>query len=157
ENSRVLAIPRPGEKAFPLPVNFGSPAYLCVSSDDQSLLVADWKNGKVVQTPSAIPGWEVDTSPLKLETALAWPKMKWPGWEPLTEAGKPNEFRPLVVTHAGDGSNRVFVATQHGIIYVFPNDPDAEKSDKFFDMAGRVLYNPNENEQGFLGLAIHPD
>jgi glucose/arabinose dehydrogenase len=83
--------------------------------------------------------------------------MKWPGWEPLTPAGKPNEFRPLLLTHAGDGSKRVFVGTQQGIVYAFANTPDADKAEIFFDISQRVLYNPNENEQGFLGMAFHPD
>ncbi len=33
------------------------------------------------------------------------------------------EPRPLVLTGAGDGTNRIFVATQPGTIHVFPNDP----------------------------------
>ncbi|MEY2724204.1 MAG: Quinoprotein glucose dehydrogenase precursor [Planctomycetota bacterium] len=32
--------------------------------------------------------------------------------------------RPIVVTHAADGSNRVFVAEQEGIIKVFPNNQE---------------------------------
>ena len=36
------------------------------------------------------------------------------------------EFRrPIVLTHAGDGTDRVFVAEQEGVIRVFPNNPDA--------------------------------
>ncbi|MFN9039639.1 MAG: hypothetical protein ACK5YO_25290, partial [Planctomyces sp.] len=35
--------------------------------------------------------------------------------------------RPIVVTHAGDGSNRLFVAEQEGVIRVFPNDQECEE------------------------------
>jgi glucose/arabinose dehydrogenase len=61
-----------------------------------------------------------------------------------------------VLTHAGDGSNRVFVATQHGVVHAFPNDQKATKTSVFLDIHERVYYNDNENEQGFLGLAFHP-
>jgi glucose/arabinose dehydrogenase len=65
-------------------------------------------------------------------------------------------LRPLVLTHAGDGSNRVFVATQHGVIHVFPNDQKAEQTQVFLDIKDRVVYNDNQNEEGFLGLVFHP-
>ena len=50
----------------------------------------------------------VDTSPLPLIAVRAYPKYK--------------PRRPVAITHAGDGSNRVFVATQHGVVHVFAND-----------------------------------
>ncbi len=65
--------------------------------------------------------------------------------------------RPIVVTHANDGSNRVFVAEQEGIIKVFPNDPDVEEASVFLDIDKRVVYKDNQNEEGLLGFAFHPD
>ena len=67
-----------------------------------------------------------------------------------------NPLRPIVLTHAGDGSNRVFVATQHGVIHVFPNDPKATETKVFLDIQDRVQYNDNTNEEGLLGVAFHP-
>lgn len=64
--------------------------------------------------------------------------------------------RPIVVTHAGDGTNRVFVAEQEGRIRVFPNDQDAEESTLFLDIDDRCVYADNQNEEGLLGLAFHP-
>jgi glucose/arabinose dehydrogenase len=61
-----------------------------------------------------------------------------------------------VLTHAGDGSNRVFVATQHGVIHVFPNDQKATSTTVFLDIHDRVSYKDETNEEGFLGLAFHP-
>lgn len=65
--------------------------------------------------------------------------------------------RPIVVTHANDGSNRVFVAEQEGIIKVFPNDPDVEEATVFLDIDARCSYRDNQNEEGLLGFAFHPN
>src|SRR5262249_55637541 len=82
--------------------------------------------------------------------------LKWAEWKSDIN-GKANPLRPLVLTHANDGSNRVFVATEHGVIHVFPNDQKATKTKVFLDLQDRVVYNDNQNEEGFLGLAFHPN
>jgi len=64
--------------------------------------------------------------------------------------------RPIIVTHAGDGSNRLFVAEQQGVIRVLPNDQGAEESGVFLDIESRVVYKDKENEEGLLGFAFHP-
>jgi quinoprotein glucose dehydrogenase len=64
--------------------------------------------------------------------------------------------RPIVVTHANDGSDRVFVAEQEGIIKVFPNDQDIEEADVFLDIEDQVVYRDSKNEEGLLGFAFHP-
>ena len=75
-----------------------------------------------------------------------------------TERAFPNlEFkRPIVVTHAGDGSNRVFVAEQEGIIKVFSNDQETEAATVFLDIEEHVVYADDKNEEGLLGFAFHP-
>ena len=65
--------------------------------------------------------------------------------------------RPVLLTHAGDGSGRVFVVAQKGKIFQFPNDPEVEEATLFADLSDRVAYKDNENEEGLLGLAFHPD
>jgi glucose/arabinose dehydrogenase len=65
-------------------------------------------------------------------------------------------LRPVVLTHAGDGSDRVFVATEQGVIHVFPNDPKAARTKVFLDIHDKVIYDDEQNEEGFLGLAFHP-
>ena len=65
--------------------------------------------------------------------------------------------RPIVVTHADDGTNRVFVAEQKGVLQVFPNDPDVEEADVFLDIDKRCVYKDNQNEEGLLGFAFHPN
>ena len=60
--------------------------------------------------------------------------------------------RPIVVTHADDGSNRIFVAEQEGVIKVFENDADVEEADVFLDIDKRVTYKDNQNEEGLLAM-----
>ncbi|MEZ6071250.1 MAG: family 16 glycoside hydrolase [Pirellulales bacterium] len=93
--------------------------------------------------------------PVGVEQAFA--KLEWDGWSPVDENGRQQSFRPIVLTHANDGSKRVFVAEQHGAIYVFDNDSEVKESKLFLDIRDRVSYNDNQNEEGLLGLAIHPN
>lgn len=63
--------------------------------------------------------------------------------------------RALDLQHPGDGSNRLFVVRQKGIIKVFDNNPAVFSAPIFLDLRNRVT---NEHgEQGLLGLAFHPD
>ncbi len=55
--------------------------------------------------------------------------------------------RPVFVTHAGDGSGRVFVAEQGGTIRTLPG------GDLFLDIRDQVRAG---GEQGLLGVAFHP-
>ena len=64
--------------------------------------------------------------------------------------------RPLLLTHAGDGSDRVFVASQLGAIHVFPNDPEVTDTKIFLDLTDKTFYQDKEFETGVLGLAFHP-
>ena len=65
--------------------------------------------------------------------------------------------RPIVVTHANDGSNRLFVASQIGKIYCFENKADVSEPNLYLDIEESVRYIDKENEEGLLGFAIHPD
>src|SRR5262245_4940866 len=59
---------------------------------------------------------------------------------------------PVFVTHAGDGSNRLFVVEQAGRIRIFQNG--SLLSTPFLDIQSRVT---SGGEKGLLGLAFHPD
>ncbi len=154
---RVLVIPRPGEAPVQLAAGFRSPADLCLDPTGKLILVADAEAGTVTALPAQVPGAPVDETPLPLETTVAFPDLKWTGWEPEDAAGRPTFLRPIVLTHANDSSNRVFVATQHGVIHVFPNDQKATQTKVFLDMQKKVRYDDRTNEEGFLGMAFHPD
>jgi glucose/arabinose dehydrogenase len=99
----------------------------------------------------------IDESPLPVQAEPAFPHLVWPDTLTGADEGLNRDPRPLVVTGAGDGTNRIFVATQPGTIHVFPNDPQVEDIGTFLDIRERVHYRvPQENEEGFLGLAFHP-
>lgn len=58
--------------------------------------------------------------------------------------------RPVYLTHAGDGSGRVFVLEQPGVVRVLGEGLDRV----FLDLSAVV--NDGPNEAGLLGLAFHP-
>jgi glucose/arabinose dehydrogenase len=155
--SRVFVVPRPGEKPIALSSGFQAAAGLTLAASGKSILIVDGKAGTVTALPAQTPGQPVDERPLPIKAVVAFPHLKWTGWQPVSESGKMTPLRPIVLTHAGDGSNRVFVATQRGLVHVFANDQKATKTGIFLDIHQRVYYNDNENEQGFLGLAFHPN
>ena len=68
--------------------------------------------------------------------------------------------RPVFLTGAGDGSGRIFVVEQQGVIRVFKKtagqDTSSVKSSSVF-LDIRELVNRQGNEEGLLGLAFHPD
>jgi glucose/arabinose dehydrogenase len=99
---------------------------------------------------------KVDETPLDVEVVPAFPNIEWPGWVNGIDVGRPRDPRPLVITGAGDGTNRIFVVSQYGSIHVFPNDPQSEEMKTFLDIRKRVEYKDNENEEGLLGMAFHP-
>jgi glucose/arabinose dehydrogenase len=61
---------------------------------------------------------------------------------------------PVFLTHAGDGTDRIFVIEQAGRIKVFPNSSNALLSKEFLNITNRVS---SGGEKGLLGLAFHPD
>lgn len=61
---------------------------------------------------------------------------------------------PLDFQHAGDGTDRVFVVTQPGIIYVLDDTPAVKTSKVFLDIQDKVIHG---GELGLLGLAFHPE
>lgn len=63
--------------------------------------------------------------------------------------------RPVDYQHAADGSNRVFVVEQRGVISVFEDDPAVNNKKEFLDIENQV--DDSSNEMGLLGLAFHPD
>jgi glucose/arabinose dehydrogenase len=60
---------------------------------------------------------------------------------------------PIGITHAGDGSGRLYVNGRTGRVQIL--EPDgAVREEAFVDLADRVL---SGGERGLLGLAFHPD
>jgi glucose/arabinose dehydrogenase len=157
EGGRVFVIPRPGEKPVLLASGFGHVGGLGLDPTGKRILVVNTRDGTLTALPATVPGQEVDETPFAVQAAVAFPDLQWAGWKPEDDKGRINSLRPLILTHAGDGSNRVFVATEHGVIHVFPNDQKATKTQVFLDIQNRVPYRDDQNEEGFLGLAFHPN
>ena len=63
--------------------------------------------------------------------------------------------RPVDLQSPRDGTHRLFVVEQDGVIRVFQNQRDEKSSAVFLDLRSRV--DTGHNEMGMLGLAFHPD
>ena len=62
--------------------------------------------------------------------------------------------QPVGIVTPNDGTNRLFVIEQAGIIRVFENSPTVADSTIFLNISSQVLFG---GEQGLLGLAFHPN
>jgi len=62
--------------------------------------------------------------------------------------------QPVFLTHANDGTNRIFVVQQNGLIRVFPNDSAVTSATTFLNISSRIS---TGGERGLLGLAFHPN
>jgi len=61
---------------------------------------------------------------------------------------------PVDIQSPKDGTNRIFVLSQPGVIYVFDNNSDTKEKKIFLDIREKVLYG---GEMGLLGLTFHPN
>lgn len=156
KTGEISVIPRPGSQPLKLAVKFQSAADLCLDLSGQGLLVPDMLAGTLSALPAQVPGAPVDYSPTPLRAIAAFPQIEWKGWQADDGSGKVVPFRPILLTHAGDGSGRIFVATQQGVIHTLPAAREPRKSELFLDLRDRVKYADETNEEGFLGLAFHP-
>ncbi|QDS94866.1 Quinoprotein glucose dehydrogenase B precursor [Roseimaritima multifibrata] len=92
----------------------------------------------------ASPPESLDTSPLPIKVVEAYPNLRIE--------------RPVAITGAGDGSGRLFIASQMGDIYsIDQKDEQVEEATPYLDLRSVVRYVDKENEEGLLGLAFHPD
>ncbi|XP_072037162.1 HHIP-like protein 1 [Amphiura filiformis] len=63
---------------------------------------------------------------------------------------------PMLAIPANDETQRLFIAEQIGVVYVYLNDK-TKIEQPFLDLQSQVLVDPdNYDERGFLGLAFHP-
>ncbi|RMH76428.1 MAG: glucose sorbosone dehydrogenase, partial [Calditrichaeota bacterium] len=93
--------------------------------------------------PGIIFGIQLQIAQVQFEVRQAFPNLSF--------------VQPVDLQNAGDGTNRLFVVEQRGIIYVFPNDSNvtATQRSTFLDIRDRV--DDAGSEEGLLGLAFHPD
>ena len=62
--------------------------------------------------------------------------------------------RCVVIAHPPDGTNRLFVAEQKGVVKWFEAKADSETVVQAVDLSEKVL--SSGNEEGLLGMAFHP-
>ena len=140
---RVWVLAKESHSPTLLSGDFKAAADICLSADGKRLLVPDMTSGTLSSlTLADYPAVQLDESPLAIHTERAFPNLEFE--------------RPIVLTHAGDRTNRVFVASQLGKVYVFPDDQNVERAGLFFDLEDKVSYKDTQNEEGFLGMAFHP-
>lgn len=112
------------------------------------------------QTPTALP------APTQTPTAPPQPtKTATPAVRPPAVIGQLNGLnlslspviiglnKPVFVTHAGDGSGRLFIVEKRGVIRIWQGGRLLETP--FLNIAARV--GSSSSEQGLLGLAFAPD
>ncbi len=110
---------------------------------------------RVLNSDGSVPN-PVDGD-LGLAGVPAFPKLKWEGWAAEDKRGRIKPLRPVEIVGAGDGTNRLFVATQGGMVHSLKNSPDVTESNLVLDLREKVADYKKENEEGLLGLALHPD
>ena len=65
---------------------------------------------------------------------------------------------PVLIDNAGDGSGRLFVASQVGKIFVMDeNDKDVSEPAVFLDIEDKVRYIDRENEEGLWDWPFTPN
>ena len=102
------------------------------------------------------PAFALDESPLPVDVAPAFPDLKWPDDLTGMDTGRIRDVRPLWIGGSGDGSGRLFLATQHGTIHVLGKGSAGGDRRMVLDIRDRVSFDPGVNEEGFMGLAFHP-
>lgn len=130
--------------------------YICLQ--DHGNLVA-FRDIKIRELPEDGSVPQPIDGKLNVKSELAFPKLTWEGWEPIDESGNANKpMRILELTFAPEDDNRLFAMDQRGLIFSFENRADVERASLFLDLQGKVSrwFDPGANEQGLLGLALHP-
>lgn len=62
---------------------------------------------------------------------------------------------PTEMLRAADGTDKLFLVQQRGLIYVFENNPEVSLRKVFINLTSRV--SQNGFDHGLLGMAFHPD
>jgi glucose/arabinose dehydrogenase len=96
-----------------------------------------------------------DDGTLAVAAVPAFPDITWEGWSAESADGAPAQpLRPLLVADSDDGTGRLFVPDQSGMIHVVR--PGKAEATLFLDLRAATAPWTRWNEEGLLGLAFHP-
>jgi glucose/arabinose dehydrogenase len=140
--------------AFP---GFGKAGEGHICLQDHNNLVS-FRNIKVRELSEEGESEQPIDGKLKMKGTLAFPKLKWQGWQSHDEDGNINKpMRILELTFA-PGDKRLFAIDQQGWVFVFENRADVENASMFLDIQSKVhpWHDKGANEEGLLGFALHP-
>ncbi len=101
---------------------------------------------RILMTLCILAGF-VSTADAQFELKHAFPKLPFLYW-------------PVDIQNAGDGSNRLFVIEEDGVINVFRNDPNVSTMSVFLDIKDKVSFGSQYGdlgESGLVSLAFHPN
>lgn len=149
---------RLSESKFAKMTGFGAAGEGHICLQDHGDLVS-YRNIKIRELKDDFTVPSPSHGELAVEGVLAYPNVKWEGWDPVDEAGNVRRLRMLELTFAKNDGQRVFAMAQNGMIFSLNNDPAATQASLFLDLSDRVsaFTSPGANEQGLLGLAMHPN
>jgi glucose/arabinose dehydrogenase len=111
---------------------------------------------RIIKTPFLLLLFVATIISCKTETVVddgdaTNPNAKWEVQDAFTNL----TFKdPVEMVYSDDGTNRLFVIEQAGVIKVFKNDPAVNSTSDFLDMKNAVN---SGGEKGLLGMALHPN
>ncbi len=150
-NARVAA------SKFAKHAGFGKAQRGHICLQDHGALVA-FRNLKIRRLGPAGEATEAVDGQLAVKVVPAFGEITWDEWQPVDDSGQAKEFRPIGMTHAGDGSGRLFIGTQDGMVQIIEPSDAPQQAKLFLDIRDivRNFTKSGANEEGLLGLAFHP-
>jgi glucose/arabinose dehydrogenase len=151
---------RVAESKFAKQAKFGKAGqgHICLQDHGDQVAYRNIKIRKLADD-GTLPRAPVDAT-LDIQGVPAFPNLQWEGYQPVDQDGNvAKQLRIIELTTARDVPGRLFAAAQSGVIYTFVNQPDVQQASVLLDLSGRVRRwwdNGGNNEQGLLGVAMHP-
>ncbi len=125
-----------------------TPATISPTQTDSSTALASASATTEVDAPTQAPANLIETPTQPFIPTASIPDPSAYRWEEVVRGFD----QPLDLTHAGDGSGRIFIVEQGGLIHIV-KDGQALTT-PFLDIRDRTA--TNAYERGLLGLAFHP-